>query len=94
MPFDKFCPSVSPIVGSRTCAVCKQYFPSKKALNDHKKAKFCGNYTLHEDFGNLTDSDDEMEITHPIHHTNDTRWPIINEQTDEFAVRFEEIATD
>ena len=49
---------------------------------------------MHEDFGNLTDSDDEMEITPPIHHTNDTRWPIINEQTDEFAVRFEEIATD
>lgn len=90
MPFDKFCPSIAPIVRSRTCNICKQYFPSKKAIHDHKRAKICGNYTLQSaDDIEMSESEDEMEITTPTNNIDNSGWPVIDEKTDEFAVRFE-----
>ena len=90
MPFDKFCPSIAPIVRSRTCNICKQYFPSKKAIHYHKRAKICGNYTLQSaDDIEMSESEDEMEITTPTNNIDNSGWPVIDEKTDEFAVRFE-----
>jgi len=89
MPFDVYCPSVAPKVQSRTCSICKHYFPSKKALSDHKKAKVCANYTAQTADDS---SDDDTEITPPpTNATNDDNsgWPILVEEDDEYAARFD-----
>ena len=77
---------------SRTCQTCKQYFPSKKALLDHRKAKFCSNYTVHDVPSDEDEiSDEEMDQTPPMNDDNHDGWPVINEFNDEFAAVFENI---
>jgi hypothetical protein len=83
---------VSAKVSSRVCQACKQYFPSKKALLDHRKAKFCLNYTV-QDVPSDEDeiSDEEMEQAPSMNDDIHDRWPVINEFNDEFAAVFEDI---
>jgi len=38
MPYDTCCPTVKNQITSRTCNICKMYFPSQLMVYDHKKA--------------------------------------------------------
>ena len=55
IPFDTHCPSVASKVDERVCSTCRHYFPTKKALNSHKKSAICA------DYGILFDDSDEEE---------------------------------
>jgi hypothetical protein len=91
MPFDKYAPSIAPKVLSRTCPVCRHYFPSKKALSDHKKAKICANYAA-QVADDSSDDDNEIAPPPPITAFNDdnTGWPVLDEENDKDAVRFDD----
>ena len=71
IPFDKYYPSVAPKVSTQICTTCKHYYPTKKALMEHKKAKICGNYSVRilDDFEDPNDSDgdtdDEFRVGDP-----------------------------
>ncbi|KAH7699425.1 hypothetical protein AAVH_33469 [Aphelenchoides avenae] len=39
MAFDAYCPTTKGKVASQTCAICRRYFPTKKALVDHRKER-------------------------------------------------------
>ena len=81
VPFDLFCPKVFEKVASRSCPTYEIYFPSKKAMVQHKKIHVPGGIRISRanklDKSDIEDEEDEINATKEVGTPFD-RMPIIN----------------